>query len=121
MKPDKEENRYYNRYYTTIIVPGDVQVSFENSRAPRDDEFAVIISLHDNIHFPGNFPGNNKFRGLIYAPEGMVTIDNGNTIEGNVIAQRIWISMGNYSFQGGATANTVHHETKATKRVHLIE
>ena len=75
----------------------------------------------DNIHFPGNFPGNNKFRGLIYAPEGMVTIDKGNTIEGNVIAQRIWISMGNYSFQGGATANTVHHETKATKRVHLIE
>ena len=98
----------WERYYTTIVVPNDIQVSFENSPEPSADDFAIIVSLHGNIHIPNGV----TFRGLLYAPEGTVRIDGTAKVDGNVIAQQILMSTPGQNVKG---KNYVHHATMPAK------
>ena len=79
----------WDRYYTSIVVYNNINVSFEDSNEPGPNDYAVIVSLHGNIHIPINHL--KLFRGILYAPNGKVVIDNMGDIEGNVIANQIEI------------------------------
>lgn len=106
----------WKRYYTTIIVPNDIQVSFENSPKPSADDFAVIISLYGNIHIPNDI----VFNGILYAPNGKITIDGKAKINGSVVAQQIHMSTPGQQVAG---ENFVHHKTSnggGKKTVKLI-
>ena len=103
----------WNRYYTTIVVPNDIQVSFENSPEPGSDDFAIIVSLYGNIHIPNGV----TFRGILYAPNGTVRIDGTAKIDGNVIAQQILMSTPGQSVRG---KNYVRHTTTGYKGTPVV-
>ena len=106
----------WERYYTTIVVPNDIQVSFENSPNPTDKDFAVIISLYGNIHISNRV----VFNGILYAPNGKITIDGTAKINGSVVAQQIYMTTPGQDVKGN---NYVHHKTSSSggkKSVKLI-
>ncbi|MBQ7480178.1 MAG: pilus assembly protein [Selenomonadaceae bacterium] len=78
------------RWYKTIVVGGDIQVSFEKSPAPGNDDSAVIVSLNGNIHIPNNM----NYKGILYAPNGKITIDGTAKVSGSIVAQKIIITTG---------------------------
>ncbi len=81
------EKSFNARVNGTIFASRDVK--FEDSNEPGPNDYAVIVSLHGNIHIPINHL--KLFRGILYAPNGKVVIDNMGDIEGNVIANQIEI------------------------------
>ncbi|MBR1761501.1 MAG: Tad domain-containing protein [Schwartzia sp.] len=80
----------WDRWYNTVIVGGDIQVSFEKSPAPGDDDSAMIVSMNGNIHIPNSV----NFNGILYAPNGTVTIDGNSKVSGSIVAQKILITTG---------------------------
>lgn len=96
----------WQRYYTTIVVPNNIQVSFENSPEPKEKDFAVIISLYGNIHIPNGV----VFNGILYAPNGKITIDGTAKINGSVVAQQIYMTTPGQEVKG---SNYVHHKTNS--------
>lgn len=105
----------WERYYTSIVVPGDIQVSFENSLKPGSKDFAIIVSLNGNIHIPNNV----EFNGILYAPNGKITIDGTCIVNGSIIAQQILITTPN---QGVSGTDYIKHKTYTTglRKVSLI-
>ncbi len=80
----------WSRWYDKIVVGGDIQVSFEKSPAPGSDDSAIIVSLNGNIHIPNDM----NFQGILYAPNGKVTIDGRAKVSGSIVAQQILITTG---------------------------
>ena len=78
------------RWYKTIVVGGDILVSFEKSPAPGNDDSAVIVSLNGNIHIPNNM----NYKGILYAPNGTIKIDGTAKVSGSIVAQKIIITTG---------------------------
>ncbi|MBQ7515763.1 MAG: pilus assembly protein [Schwartzia sp.] len=87
---DATSTPVWNRWYEKIIVGGDIQVSFEKSPAPGENDSAIIVSLNGNIHIPNNM----NFKGILYAPNGKVTIDGSAKVSGSIVAQQILITTG---------------------------
>ena len=110
MTADKERFR-------VIIVNGDVELNMEKTTTgdklhgwdmneqyqdvdgdgQTHDNYAVIISLHGNIHMH-NY---SKFRGIIYAPEGTVWLDSYDRIYANVVGQRVKVDNQGYDVESG--------------------
>lgn len=78
----------WNRWYKTVVVGNNIQVSFERSPVPSDDDFAIIVSLNGDIHIPNNV----KFNGILYAPNGTIRIDGTAQVSGSIVAQRILLT-----------------------------
>lgn len=100
--------------FRVIIVNGDVDINMgknglhgwdmNEQYADKDgdgkdhDNYALIISLHGNIHFH-NY---SKFRGIIYAPEGNIWLDSYDRIYGNIIGQRVKVDNQDYDVEAGS-------------------
>ena len=98
----------WNRWYRTVVVPKDVQVSFEGSPDPTDDDFAVVVSLDGNIHIPNNV----TYNGILYAPNGTVQIDGTAHVSGSIVAQKILITTPG---QTVTTHSTMTHRSSSSK------
>ena len=110
MTADKERFR-------VIIVNGDIELNMEKTTTDNKlhawdmneqyqdvdgdgqthDNYAVIISLHGNIHMH-NY---SKFRGIIYAPEGTIWLDSYDRIYANVVGQRVKVDNQDYDVESG--------------------
>ena len=118
MTADKERFR-------VIIVNGDVELNMEKTTTgdklhgwdmneqyqdvdgdgQTHDNYAVIISLHGNIHMH-NY---SKFRGIIYAPEGTVWLDSYDRIYANVVGQRVKVDNQGYDVGPFLTKNNANN------------
>ena len=106
----------WERYYTRIVVPGDIQVSFENSPKPGDKDLAMIVSLNGNITIPNGI----DFNGILYAPNGIITINGTCKVNGSVIAQQILITTPQQEVSG---TNSINHKPYISgfRKVSLIK
>lgn len=107
------------RYYRIIVVPNDLDVSFEHTPSPSDNEYAILISLNGNIHIPLN----GEFHGMVYAPKGTVKIDGKDNSEfkGSVVAQRIDISSSQHFVWKNFFKTDNNSQGTGEKKVQLIQ
>lgn len=106
----------WSRYYKIIVVPNDIDVSFENSPEPGDDDFAIIISLYGNIHIPNSV----TFNGILYAPNGKITVDGTAKINGSIVAQQVYMTTAGQIVNGRNYGNHKTSSGSGTKSVRLV-
>lgn len=127
--------------FRVIIVGGDVDLNMEKTTTGEKlhgwdmnekyqdvdgdgqthDNYAVIISLHGNIHMH-NY---SKFRGIVYAPEGTIWLDSYDHLYGNIVGQRVIVDNQDYDCEAGPFLtkqnwrNVPHLNGASTKTVKL--
>lgn len=88
-----------NARYKYIITDGNIEINPSNYK---DDgkSYMVIISLHGNVAIRSlDLSPNQTFRAMIYAPNGNVLYNNGNSnFEGSIVANTIDVTGGNNTF-----------------------
>lgn len=109
-----------NNYYRVIIVPGNLNVSFEASSQPTKDEFFIFISLYGTITVPGDLP---ELNGIIYAPNNTVTMQTYNTnFNGSIVAKRVVITGGNKTIRwANYLSGGLNSSADGKKTVHLVK
>ena len=89
---DREENY---KQYKIIITDGDITVNPGNCNTSWTN--MTIISLHGNVTVNAN-EMNDRFKAIIYAPNGYVRYSHKVAFEGSIVAKHIYSDAGNYSF-----------------------
>lgn len=89
---DREENY---KQYKIIITDGDITVNPGNCNTSWTN--MTIISLHGNVTVNAN-EMNDRFKAIIYAPNGCVRYSHKVAFEGSIVAEHIYSDAGNYSF-----------------------
>lgn len=85
--------------YKYIITDGNIRINPSNY-VDDGKSYMVIISLHGNVHITSlKLSPNQTFRAMIYAPNGNVLYNNGNSnFEGSIVANTIDVTGGNNTF-----------------------
>lgn len=89
---DREENY---KQYKIIITDGDITVNPGNCNTSWTN--MTIISLHGNVTVNAN-EMHDRFKAIIYAPNGCVRYSHKVAFEGSIVAEHIYSDAGNYSF-----------------------
>lgn len=86
--------------YKYIITDGNIRIDPSNY-VDDGKSYMVIISLHGNVQITSlNLSPNQTFRAIIYAPNGNVLYNNGNSnFEGSIVANTIDVTGGNNTFK----------------------
>ena len=124
--PGNPEKKYpnltndYKNYYRIIVVPGDLDMSFEDMPEPNKDEYFVFISLYGNITVPS---GSSNLNGIIYAPNGKVTLHTpSRAFNGSVVAKQVKITGNDKTINWvNYLSNNSHSSGGGKKIVHLVK
>lgn len=84
-----------NKQYKIIITDGDITVNRENCNTSWTN--MTIISLHGNVTVYAN-EKHDRFKAIIYAPNGCVRYYHKVAFEGSIVAKHIWSNVWNCSF-----------------------
>ena len=84
-----------DKQYKIIITDGDITVKSGNCNTSWTN--MTIISLHGNVTVNAN-EMNDRFKAIIYAPNGYVRYSHKVAFEGSIVAEHIYSDAGNYSF-----------------------
>lgn len=115
-----------NKSYRVVIVDGDLKVNLKYPKAPKDTEYAILISLNGNIEFHND----SVFNGIVYAPninnnqgKGHITIDGGKDIHGSIVGQTILLNKAQQKIYWKNYFQTGNQSIPGTneKRVYLIK
>lgn len=83
------------KQYKIIITDGDITVNRENCNTSWTN--MTIISLHGNVTVYAN-EKHDRFKAIIYAPNGCVRYYHKVAFEGSIVAKHIWSNVWNCSF-----------------------
>lgn len=83
------------KQYKIIITDGDITVNRENCNTSWTN--MTIISLHGNVTVYAN-EMHDRFKAIIYAPNGCVRYYHKVAFEGSIVAKHIWSNVWNCSF-----------------------
>lgn len=86
-----------DKQYKIIITDGDITVNRENCNTSWTN--MTIISLHGNVTVYAN-EKHDRFKAIIYAPNGCVRYYHKVAFEGSIVAKHIWSNVWNCSFYG---------------------
>lgn len=84
-----------NKQYKIIITDGDITVNLGNCNTSWTN--MTIISLHGNVTVHAN-EMNDRFKAIIYAPNGYVRYYPKVAFEGSIVAKHIYSDVWNCSF-----------------------
>lgn len=84
-----------DKQYKIIITDGDITVNRENCNTSWTN--MTIISLHGNVTVYAN-EKHDRFKAIIYAPNGCVYYYHKVAFEGSIVAKHIWSNVWNCSF-----------------------
>lgn len=84
-----------NKQYKIIITDGDITVKQGNCNTSWTN--MTIISLHGNVTVNAN-EMNDRFKAIIYAPNGCVRYYHKVAFEGSIVAKHIYSDVWNRSF-----------------------
>ena len=84
-----------DKQYKIIITDGDITVKQGNCNTSWTN--MTIISLHGNVTVNAN-EMNDRFKAIIYAPNGCVRYYHKVAFEGSIVAKHIWSNVWNCSF-----------------------
>ena len=84
-----------DKQYKIIITDGDITVKSGNCNTSWTN--MTIISLHGNVTVNAN-EMNDRFKAIIYAPNGCVRYYHKVAFEGSIVAKHIWSNVWNCSF-----------------------
>ena len=84
-----------NKQYKIIITDGDITVKQGNCNTSWTN--MTIISLHGNVTVNAN-EMNDRFKAIIYAPNGCVRYYHKVAFEGSIVAKHIYSDVWNCSF-----------------------
>lgn len=83
------------KQYKIIITDGDITVNRENCNTSWTN--MTIISLHGDVNVYAN-EKHDRFKAIIYAPNGCVRYYHKVAFEGSIVAKHIWSNVWNCSF-----------------------
>lgn len=84
-----------DKQYKIIITDGDITVNRKNCNTSWTN--MTIISLHGNVTVYAN-EMHDRFKAIIYAPNGCVRYYHKVAFEGSIVAKHIWSNVWNCSF-----------------------
>ena len=84
-----------DKQYKIIITDGDINVNPENCNTSWTN--MTIISLHGNVNVYAN-EMNDRFKAIIYAPNGCVRYYHKVAFEGSIVAKHIYTDVWDRSF-----------------------